>query len=547
MAKYTPSTISSGYNSNSTLNTNLENIATELNDKVLYRNNPVGEPNTMENDLDMNSNDILNVNALDATEISINGSDVTTFVGDSQAYAAEWANKAEDSLVSTAAGGDGVDDYSALHHATKASSSAAAASASEVAAAASETAAAASAATATAAADSVIWNDVQFKTFSDTPITISQSDDGALISVDTSGGNVVINLPSIAALTLPFTIGIKKSTGDANTITINRNGTDTIEAATSYVLSAQDDGITLIPDIDPTPDKWSLAAFGSGVSTSGNNTWSGDNEFGAGAGKLTRGGAEVATVDDLPTVTQIQSITGTVAANALTVGLAATTLAFRNATLTNGAPTEVVIESPLSLVVPSGATLGTVNAVQSRLVLLAINNAGTAELAIVNLAGGNNLDETTLISTTAIDAAADSDNIIYSTTARTNVPFRVIGFVESTQATAGAWATSPSTLQGAGGNALTTMSSMGYGQTWQDVTGSRTFSTTYYNTTGKPITVAISASVSVSNINCIVGGVTLSSGQPTSSNIEAQTFIVPPSSSYSITYAGTMNIWAELR
>lgn len=35
-------------------------------------------------------------------------------------HAEEWANKAEDSLVSTAAGGDQVDDYSALHHANKA-------------------------------------------------------------------------------------------------------------------------------------------------------------------------------------------------------------------------------------------------------------------------------------------------------------------------------------------------------------------------------------------------------------------------------------------
>jgi hypothetical protein len=35
-------------------------------------------------------------------------------------YAAEWANKAEDSLVSAAAGGDQVDDYSALHHSAKA-------------------------------------------------------------------------------------------------------------------------------------------------------------------------------------------------------------------------------------------------------------------------------------------------------------------------------------------------------------------------------------------------------------------------------------------
>jgi chemotaxis protein histidine kinase CheA len=40
-----------------------------------------------------------------------------------QAYAEEWATKAEDSLISTAAGGDGSTDYSALHHAAKAATS----------------------------------------------------------------------------------------------------------------------------------------------------------------------------------------------------------------------------------------------------------------------------------------------------------------------------------------------------------------------------------------------------------------------------------------
>jgi hypothetical protein len=39
---------------------------------------------------------------------------------DAQSYAEEWANKAEDSLVSAAAGGDQVDDYSSLHHKEKA-------------------------------------------------------------------------------------------------------------------------------------------------------------------------------------------------------------------------------------------------------------------------------------------------------------------------------------------------------------------------------------------------------------------------------------------
>lgn len=50
---------------------------------------------------------------------------------DAQAYAEEWANKTEDSLVSTAAGGNGVDEYSAKHHAIKASDSETAAATSE--------------------------------------------------------------------------------------------------------------------------------------------------------------------------------------------------------------------------------------------------------------------------------------------------------------------------------------------------------------------------------------------------------------------------------
>ena len=50
---------------------------------------------------------------------------------DAQSYAEEWATKAEDSLISTEAGGDGSTDYSALHHAAKASASETAAALSE--------------------------------------------------------------------------------------------------------------------------------------------------------------------------------------------------------------------------------------------------------------------------------------------------------------------------------------------------------------------------------------------------------------------------------
>ena len=162
-------------------------------------------------------------------------------------------------------------------------------------------------------------------------------------------------------------------------------------------------------------------------------------------------------LDPLPAASkQIQPITASVAANALTLTLNPTTLDFRSPTLGSGTINTRTVAAAISLVISSGSTLGSSNGVQSDIVLLAIDNAGTVELAAVNLAGGVNLDETTLISTTAEGGAgaADSATVIYSTTARTNVPFRVVGIVSSTQATAGTWATAPSLIQGAGGNAL---------------------------------------------------------------------------------------------
>ena len=237
------------------------------------------------------------------------------------------------------------------------------------------------------------------------------------------------------------------------------------------------------------------------------------------------------------------SITASVASNALTLGVNPCGLRFRSSTLTNGVPTYVEAVSALSLVVPSGATLGTTNAVQSRLVLLALNNAGTMELAAVNIAGGNDLSETGLISTTAINASATSATTVYSNTARTNVPYRVLGIVDSTQATAGTWATAPSLVQAVGGQALAAMSSLGYGQTWQNVTGSRASGTTYYNLTGKPISVSIAATASSATINVggnqVLGSVTNASG----SHFK---FEVPPNASYVVS-GFTIGSWAELR
>jgi hypothetical protein len=248
-------------------------------------------------------------------------------------------------------------------------------------------------------------------------------------------------------------------------------------------------------------------------------------------------------------IPQIQPISASVASSALTITASALSLDFRSTTLGSGTVTTVV-GTPSSLVVPSTATLGTVSAVQSRLVVIALNNAGTIELAVVNISGGNDLTETGLITTTAISSGSTSASTVYSTTARTSVAYRVVGYVESTQATAGTWATAPSTIQGYGGQALSAMSSLGYSQTWQTVTGSRALSTTYYNTTGKPIFIAVSPAGNVAQtITVTVNGSTAytQTGSYSGIGIPA-TVIIPVGASYSCAFStGALNIWTELR
>lgn len=63
MSKIVLDSIVSGYDL-SKINSNFQKLQTELNEKVLYRNAPTGEPNSLENDIDVNGKNILNVGSL---------------------------------------------------------------------------------------------------------------------------------------------------------------------------------------------------------------------------------------------------------------------------------------------------------------------------------------------------------------------------------------------------------------------------------------------------------------------------------------------------
>jgi hypothetical protein len=142
-----------------------------------------------------------------------------------------------------------------------------------------------------------------------------------------------------------------------------------------------------------------------------------------------------------------------VASNALTIaikqkdgtdpstGLDGVKVAFRNSTLTNGTYNIREITEPLSFTVSSGSTLGHASGINHGVYVYLIDNAGALELAVSQVL----FPESGLISTSAEGGAggADSNSTVYSTTARTNVPFRVVGKIISNQTTAGVWAAAP--------------------------------------------------------------------------------------------------------
>lgn len=80
---------------------------------------------------------------------------------------------------------------------------------------------------------------------------------------------------------------------------------------------------------------------------------------------------------------------------------------------------------------------------------------------------------------------------------------------------------------------------IGYGQTRQNLNGSRSLSTTYYNTTGKPIIVEVASTTAT--ITVTVGGVS-TAGSPYTS-----TFIVPQGASYSVAATAGLVAWNETR
>jgi hypothetical protein len=153
-------------------------------------------------------------------------------------------------------------------------------------------------------------------------------------------------------------------------------------------------------------------------------------------------------------------ITASVAASALTIAIktiagtdpSATDpvhILFRNVTAGTGDYTVISLIAATSLVISSGSTLGTTSGVANKLWVVGFNDAGTFRLGAINLSTNAPFGDDVIASSTAEGGAggADSAGVYYTGTAVTSKAMKVLGYVESTQATAGTWATSPSKVQ----------------------------------------------------------------------------------------------------
>jgi hypothetical protein len=159
------------------------------------------------------------------------------------------------------------------------------------------------------------------------------------------------------------------------------------------------------------------------------------------------------------------AITTSVASSALTVALKTKAgndpstsepiqISFRSVTATSGTYTTRNVTAATSVVVSSGSTLGTISTAASDIYIYALDNAGSVELGISSYL----FPDHSIQSSTAEGGAgaADSATVLYSTTARSSVPVRLIGMINITETTAGTWTSNATTvLSNPVGNAAT--------------------------------------------------------------------------------------------
>lgn len=152
--------------------------------------------------------------------------------------------------------------------------------------------------------------------------------------------------------------------------------------------------------------------------------------------------------------TQQASISFSTNSNALTLNYAGGALAFRNPTQANGVPVGLQV-GPLSITIPSGATLGMINGVNATLVRAVAYNNGTPVMMVAKKTPLLDCSETGFVSPALISSGATLEGVWYSQApVAANSPYKIVGIDSINEATAGVYVNGPYEQQGIGGLAF---------------------------------------------------------------------------------------------
>ena len=156
------------------------------------------------------------------------------------------------------------------------------------------------------------------------------------------------------------------------------------------------------------------------------------------------------------------SLTAAVGSNALTVALKTAAgadpsaadpivFAFRSPTVTSGDVVKRSLAAALSIVVPSGGTMGFTSNIPGRLWVVAFDDAGTIRLGLINCLNGTDiypLNVEQVESAAAVGTGSDSAHAFVSDAVVSAKAFAVLGRLDWSAglATAGAWASAPTQI-----------------------------------------------------------------------------------------------------
>ncbi len=260
-----------------------------------------------------------------------------------------------------------------------------------------------------------------------TPYTPTQ--DETVLYVDTTIGNITINLPSAAtpAIVNKFYI-IKKITNDANKVILDPNGAETIDNLATK-------------DIEFYNDCMQIHSNGTNWKIISQNIFSN----------------QAFTADFLqssPSLINNLSFYAGVGSNTMSLSLSGfdgsalslanyATIVFHGADNALGVMNRRKITSDTSITIPSGATLGFLSGDETPVYLYAVDSGAGVVLGVCRM----QLNENEMHTSVALTSASDAPNVLYTDSVQTAKPVRLLAKIISTQATAGLWATAPTKIQ----------------------------------------------------------------------------------------------------